>query len=79
MSKYKAEIKLNGKTHTVEVIAGQRYIDGKTIEEFIKTVDIVTLQELAIVGKQALVDEKRGTKPRKYQKIMDCFHIQKNN
>jgi len=72
-------IKLNGKEYPVKIIAGQRYIDGKPVDEFMKTLDIFTIWELSQVGQQALVDEKKGTKNRSYQKMMDIFHIKKQN
>lgn len=77
--KYKGKFKLNGKQYSCEVINGIAYIDGKTVSEFVKTLDSVTLSEFAKVGRQALIDEKNGTKPNSYQGMMDGFHITKNN
>lgn len=76
---YKGEIKLSGKIYKVAVINGQRYIDDKPMEEFMKTLDPITINELAIVGEQAIIDEKKGTKNNSYQKMMDRFHITKSN
>ena len=76
---YKGKIKLNGKEYQVKIIAGQRYIDGKPVDEFMKTLDLFTIWDLSQVGQQALVDEKKGTKNRSYQKMMDIFHLKKSN
>jgi hypothetical protein len=76
---YTGKIKLNGKTYDGEVRNGQRYIDGIPASEFVDSLDAITVAELAVVGQQALVDEKKGTKNGGYQKMMDRFHIIKNN
>ena len=76
---YTGTIKVNGNTYNVEVRNGQRYIDGMTVEEFTATLDSITVAELAAVGQRAIVDEKKGTKNGGYQKMMDRFHITKNN
>lgn len=75
----KGNITLNGKKYSVEVINGKRLIDGKTVEEFVKSLDTITVAELANVGFQALKDENNGTKTNSYQKMMDRFHQEKNN
>lgn len=75
----KGKIRLSGKEHEVKIIAGKRYIDGMTVDEFMETLDPITLMELAEVGRQTLIDEKSGTKPQNYQKIMDGFYIRKSN
>ena len=74
-----AEITINGKKYQTEVISGKRYIDGKTVDEFLESLDGFSIADLALIGKQALVDEKRGTKPRKYQKIAKDEHLKRNN
>ncbi len=71
----KTYITINGKKYPVRVIAGIRYINDKTIDEFLEGLDPITICELAEVGYQAVIDEKRGTKPRKYQKMMDCSYL----
>jgi CxxC motif-containing protein len=74
----KTTIRISGKEYSVAVIGGQRYIDGKTVEEFMKELDPLTIFELAQIGKMAITDEIKGTKPRKYQKMMDRFNLMKN-
>lgn len=76
---YKGEIKINGKAYKVEVVNGNRYVEGIPAEEWIKKLDATTRAELAVVGQQAIVDEKKGTKNNSYQRMMDRFHIKKSN
>jgi hypothetical protein len=79
MSTYKGTIRINGKKYKVEVVNGQRYIDGMTVEAFVDQLDKITQIELAEVGQQAIIDEKKGTKNGGYQKMMDRNHIIKSN
>lgn len=71
----KTQVTINGKKYSVKIIAGVRYINGKTIDEFLEGLDPITVCELAEVGYQAVIDERWGTKPCKYQKMMDRSYL----
>jgi len=75
----KSEIRLNGKIYKIEIINDQRFIDGKTINEFMKGCDPITLIELAEIGKKSIEDKKNGIIKTSYQKMADEFHQRKNN
>jgi hypothetical protein len=60
IGKNMAEIKIDGKTYPCEVIDGERFIDGKTADEFMRSLPPETLMRLAQVGKTALKDERDG-------------------
>ena len=74
----KATIVLGGKQYTVEIMNGERFIDGEPIDKFIDNCDSVLLVELSNIGLQALRDEVKGTKPRGYQKMVDNFFRMRN-
>ena len=74
----KATVVLGGKKHTVEIMNGERFVDGKPIDEFIDNCDPILLVELCRIGMQALRDEQRGTKPRSYQKMADDYFLMRN-
>lgn len=63
----KGKISIGGKTYECEVIDGIRYVDGKTIDEFMDTISIEDVMNLAIVGSSA------GTKvsPRELLKTIE--------
>jgi len=71
----KSHVTINGKKYPVRVISGERYIDNKTIDEFVGGLDPITICELAEVGYQAVTDEINGTKPKNYQKMMDRSYL----
>jgi hypothetical protein len=71
----KTTIRVNNKIHNVEIINGQQYIDGKTVDEFMDELDPLTLIDFANVGRAALIDSSKGTKTHGYQKMMDRFSI----
>jgi len=60
--KYVGAVDINGKKYNVEVRNGERFIDGKTVEEFMKTLDENTVQRAARVGRMAIKDELGSTK-----------------
>lgn len=66
---------IGGIKYTVEVKNGVRYIDGKTVDEFLKGLPITTLAECAIVGYNVV--KSRGTKSP--QKMFNELHQSKNN
>jgi len=72
-------VTINGKKYPTTVDRGERFINGLSVEDFIATLDLETVAELSIVGQRALIDEKRGTKPRSYQKMMDRFFMVKTS
>lgn len=74
---FKGQIKINGNFHDVKVVCGQRYFNGIDADKFLKIFDQQTISELAKVGLQAIVDEKKGTKNGGYQKMMERFHIKR--
>lgn len=65
--KHKGEIWIDGKKYSCEVINGERFIDGKTVNEFMRALPVETLVRLAKVGKKALQDEKQGNLDTDYQ------------
>lgn len=50
----KGKITISGKVYECEVRNGVRYIDGKTVPEFAKTLSPSELMDLAIVGAMAV-------------------------
>ncbi len=70
-----SQVTINGKKYPVKVIAGKRYINNKPVDEFVEELDPITICELAEVGYQAITDEIRGTKPKKYQKMLDRSYL----
>lgn len=61
----KGKVNIDGIEYDVEVKNGERFIDGKTIDEFIKILSENQLLRAANVGIMALKDEKKGIKPAK--------------
>lgn len=49
-TKFKGIAKIGDNVYSCYVIDGVRYIDGKTVDEFIKTLDKFQLLEMAIKG-----------------------------
>jgi hypothetical protein len=68
------KIRIGKNEYTIEVKNGIRCIDGKTVKEFMKTLDKVGIERMAKVGAMALDDEKKGVKfPKgKYQYYAIC-------
>lgn len=66
---FKGKIVFEGKSYECEVINGERFIEGKTVHEFFKTLSPSQQIKFARIGKMALEDEARGIKPpkNKYQ------------
>ena len=62
MSEYKGKVQIGSKIYSVEVKNGVRYIDGKTIDEFIATLNEDDMKKMAFVGAMALKDEIQGIK-----------------
>lgn len=56
----KGKITISGKVYECEVRNGVRYVDGKTVPEFAKTLSLSELMDLAIVGAMAVDAEKEG-------------------
>lgn len=46
----KGKITIGGKTYECEVIDGIRYVDGKTIDEFMRTLPIEDIINVAMAG-----------------------------
>lgn len=69
--KYEAKLKLWGKEYDVAVINGERFIDGKTVEEFMKTLTPDELTKSAIIGIEALRDERKGLKVKRLVKMAE--------
>ena len=63
--KYKGRVQIGKKFYDVEVKNGERFIDGKTIYEFMETLNEDDLLRMAVVGKMAINDERIGIKPPK--------------
>ena len=58
--KHKGTINLDGKTYEVEVKDGVRYIEGKTVDEFIETLTKDQLDRSAAMGLMAIKHEIAG-------------------
>jgi hypothetical protein len=59
--KAKATIKIDGVEYTCEVKNGVRYVDGKTVDSFLESLqNPKTIVRLAQIGDQALKDEAEG-------------------
>lgn len=71
MKAAKGKVRIAGKEHAVEVRKGVHYIDGVTVEEFTRRLPKQLLEDLALVGVQALRDERGGKKKSKYQNLLD--------
>lgn len=69
--KYEGEIEIAGEKYSVEVVNGERFIDGMAIDVFMATQSPKVVAALATVGAVALKDETDGIKPpyKKYQYI----------
>lgn len=61
----KSVVNIGGQNYEVEVKNGIRYIDGKTVDEFLETLDTETLLKASRVGKMAIDDEIKGVTPAK--------------
>lgn len=68
----KGTVTIDGKTYNCEVVNGERFIDGKTVDEFMKSLPTDTIQRLAQVGEKALIDEKQCKKNQEngYQEML---------
>lgn len=74
---HKGTVRIGGKSYPVEVVNGERFIDGKTVDEFMKSLSVDEVMDMAQIGHAALKDEKAGTvgeQPRKYQSMSDALH-----
>ena len=67
------KVKISGKEYPVAVIKGARYIDGKTPEEFLKTLSPREQAAFFVIGMTALKDEAKKEKPivDKYQNMVN--------
>ena len=73
MSIYKGQITLCGITYNVEVINGVRYINGKTVPDFVDTLSIEQVREFAKIGARALDAERNGEE---YSPMQDYKEMQ---
>jgi len=77
---YKGTVMIGGKPIECEVKNGVPYIDGKTVDEFMKTLTPEQIMQFAVVGKAVVEDKIDGVgKPRSPQKMLNEFHQAKNN
>lgn len=60
MNKHKGRVTIAGVEYLCEVVDGIRYIDGKTVEEFLKTLPREAVFNLAAVGSVAVKAERDG-------------------
>lgn len=67
MSKHKGEVWIDGVKYSCEVKNGERFIDGKTIDEFYKSLPIDTICRLAKIGLTAYKDKLTGNTDTDYQ------------
>lgn len=57
---FKGTVRIEGKTYSCEVINGERFIDGKPIDEFMETLHPQTVEDMAVIGKHALIQEREN-------------------
>ena len=57
---YKGTVFIGGKNYPCEVINGERFIDGKTVEQFFATLGPNEVSDLAEIGRRALANEAEG-------------------
>jgi len=76
---YTGVIKINGKSYSVEVINGEQFIEGKTVDEFLKTLPSTDLIDLMKLGGLVVEKEIIGKGTIKKQKFMDELYQAKNN
>lgn len=74
----KGTVIINGKEVDVAVINGVRYIDGKTVEDYMKTMDESTLLDYMQVG-MAVAQDAGKDKQRSPQAMMNELHQKKFN
>ena len=72
-------IKLNGKIYRVDVENGIRYIDGKTLDQFVETLDAVSLVDCAKVGIQVVRDILEDNHEKTYQQVSNELYQERNN
>lgn len=81
MTKYEGQIQIGKKVYKVAVIDGQRFIDGKTPEEFLETLSDEDRMALVKLGMIALNDTQNGEyckHPKKYEYLInDCAQLNK--
>jgi hypothetical protein len=65
VKKFKGRFYFDGKYYNCEVIDGIRYIEGKTVDEFMGTVTDEQNARIARVGKMAIEDEIKAINPPK--------------
>lgn len=59
---YKGLAKIGSKVYKCHVVDGIRYIDGKTVDEFIKTLSPELIVEMFFAGVEAIKKEKAQLK-----------------
>ena len=59
------KVQIGSKFYDAEVKKGIRYIDGKTVDEFARTLNKADIAKMVTVGKMAVEDELTGTNPPK--------------
>lgn len=59
-----SRIKIGGKIYVVTVIDGKRYVNGKTITEFMDTLSLTDIKRCAVFGRNYLMGKK--TKRKKF-------------
>lgn len=72
-------IKINGKEYKVELKNDDILIDGKPLDEFVDSLDAISLLEISQLGRRVVMDIISGRKTADYEKIMDDYYKMKNN
>lgn len=73
MSKYKGKLTLFGVTYDVEIINGERRINGMSLLEFVLSLPREQKLELAKIGARALYAERNGEE---YSPMQDYKEMQ---
>ncbi len=81
MNRHSGTATIAGKKYPCEVNKdGVPFIDGKTVDEFMKTLTPDELVQCAMVGGFVMDDViNKDTKPRSPQRMMNELHQSKNN
>ncbi len=78
-NQYKGKVRISGKEYDCEVIDGERFINGQTVEVFLASLDVETKKDMASVGRKALADEQKNGHLGGLQGLADALHSRRVN
>lgn len=74
MSAKKGKITLSGKQYDCEIINGKPYIEGKTVDEFVKTLSPEAFLDAVCIGVISITNPEISP-----QKVASNLHSKRNN